>query len=33
MVATLGPDRFEELQERFATDERLNDIYRWGDAS
>jgi hypothetical protein len=30
-VAPLGPDRFEEQQERFATDERLNDIYRRGD--
>jgi hypothetical protein len=30
-VAPLGPDRFEEQQERFATDERLNDIYRRGE--
>ena len=27
-VAPLGPERFEEQQERFANDERLNDIYR-----
>lgn len=29
-VAPLGPERFEEQQERFANDERLNDIYRRG---
>ena len=29
-VAPLGPTRFEEQQERFATDEALNDIYRKG---
>ena len=29
-VGPLGPDRFEELQERFATDETFNDIYRNG---
>lgn len=29
-VGPLGPDRFEELQERFATDDTLNDIYRNG---
>ena len=29
-VAPYGPSRFEEQQERFATDETLNDIYRAG---
>ena len=29
-VVPLGPERFEEQQERFANDERLNDIYRRG---
>ena len=29
-VGPLGPDRFEELQRRFATDDALNDIYRAG---
>ena len=29
-VGPLGPDRFEELQHRFATDDALNDIYRAG---
>ena len=29
-MAPLGPERFEEQQEKFANDERLNDIYRQG---
>jgi lactate racemase len=29
-VGPLGPERFEELQARFATDDKLNDIYRNG---
>lgn len=29
-VGPLGPERFETLQERFANDDKLNDIYRAG---